>query len=82
MSSAGRKNRSFSLDPDLLDAIERTKGSDSASERVNQLLRCALETEHRARVDQEIVEFFSDVPDDREARQAFQAAGLKTWARE
>jgi len=33
MRSAVRKTRSFSLDPEVLDQIENTKGQSSASER-------------------------------------------------
>ncbi len=82
MRSAIRKTRSFSLDPDILTAVERTKGRSSASERVNGLLRYALELERKASLSREAAEFFCTPLDDREERQAFQSAGLKTWARE
>ena len=42
MPSTLRKIRSFSLDPTVLSELERTKGSVSASERVNQLLKLGL----------------------------------------
>jgi hypothetical protein len=45
MRSAVRKTRTFSLDPDILSEVERTKGQASASERVNHLLKYALELE-------------------------------------
>ncbi len=82
MSSAIRKPRSFSLDPDVLNEVERTKGGTSASERVNQLLKKALELERRANLANEAAEFFENAPDDREERRAFQRANIKTWIRE
>jgi hypothetical protein len=83
MRSAIRKTRSFSLDPQVLAEVERTKGSASASERVNQLLKYALETERKASLYQEAAQFFSSAPppDDRPERRAFQKAGLKSWSR-
>jgi hypothetical protein len=77
--SALKKTRSFSLDPDVLTQVERTKGNASASERVNQLLKCALEMERKASLYDEAARFFSTVPDDREERRAFQKANRRTW---
>jgi len=82
MRLAVRKTRSFSLDPDVLTEVERTKGQASASERVNQLLKYALEMERKASLYQEAADFFSSAPDDREERRVFQKANLRTWARE
>ncbi len=77
-----RKTRSFSLDPDVLSEVERTRGQASASERVNHLLKYALELERKAKLCQEAAEFFGTAPDNREERRAFQKAALKTWTRE
>jgi Arc/MetJ family transcription regulator len=82
IQSAIRKTRSFSLDQEVLAEVERTKGSVSASERVNQLLRYALETERKASLHQEAAQFFSGEPNDRAERRAFQKAGVKSWSRE
>lgn len=81
MRPAVRKTRSFSLDPDVLSEVERTKGLASASERVNHLLKYALDMERKARLYEEAARFFSSAPDDREERRAFQKANLRTWAR-
>lgn len=81
-STALRKTRSFSLAPDLLSEIQRTKGNVSASERVNQLLAFALEMERRADLYLEAADFFADVPQAREERRAFQGASLRSWKRE
>ncbi len=80
--SAIRKTRSFSLDPDLLSEIERTKGDSSASERVNQLLEYALEMERKASLYKEAADFFGSAPEDHEERRAFQRASLRSWGRE
>lgn len=82
MRSAVRKTRSFSLDQEVLSEVERTRGDVSASERVNQLLKYALETERKASLYQEAAQFFSSAPDDRPERRAFQKAGLKSWSRQ
>ena len=79
---ATRKTRSFSLDPELLREVDRTKGSVSASERVNSLLRYALEMERKASLEQETAEFFRTAADDRHEHRAFQKASFKSWARE
>ena len=76
-----RKTQSYSLDPELVGEIQRTKGEASASERVNQLLSYALEMERQASLSQEAAEFFADKPKDHQERRAFQNASLKSWAR-
>ncbi len=82
MGSALRKTKSFSLDPELVSQVERTKGRGSASERVNSLLRYALEMEQKAALRDEAANFFAGHKEDRKASRAFQAAGIKTWSRE
>ena len=81
MRSAVRKTRSFSLDADVLSEVERTKGQTSASERVNSLLKYALDMERKASLYEEAAQFFSTAPDDREERRAFQKSNLRTWVR-
>jgi hypothetical protein len=81
MPSTSRKIRSFSLDPTVLSELERTRGSVSASERVNQLLKLGLEMERKANLDQEAAIFFRSAPDDRDERRAFQKANVSSWAR-
>lgn len=76
-----RQIRSFSLEPEVIQQVEETKGSESASERVNQLLRSALEAEKYARLEEEARRFYASVNDREEAR-AFRSAALKSWTRE
>ena len=77
-----KRTRTFSLDPEVLSEVERTKGEGSASERVNYLLKWALEMERKAALAREAAEFFASAPEDREVGRAFQKASVKTWARE
>jgi len=76
-----RRTRSYSLDPRVVAEVQRTKGQASASERVNQLLRYALEMERKASLAEEAAEFFGNIPHDRQERGAYQKASLKSWAR-
>ena len=82
MRAAIKATKTFSLDQDILASVKRTKGSASESERVNQLLRTALDLEMKAARDREAADFFSGAPKDRKERQAFQKAALKALSRE
>lgn len=83
MPHAGAKRtRTFSLDPEVLSEVERTKGEESASERVNYLLKWTLELERKMARAREAAEFFATVPDEGQVRRACQEASLKTWSRE
>jgi hypothetical protein len=63
-----RRAKSFTISDDVLAEIANTKGTVSTSERVNELLKKALELERRERFEQETAEFFAnDVEDARES---------------
>jgi len=79
MRSKLRKTRSYSLDVEIVDEIERTKGEASASERVNQLLRYALEVERKASLAEEAAEFFASESRDRRERRAFRKMSFRCW---
>lgn len=82
MSIASKITKSFSMEKQLLEQIERTRGTRSTSERVNQLLKTALETERRESLHIEAARFFkSDMPEERKERKAFQAASIKSITR-
>jgi hypothetical protein len=53
MRFATRETKTFSLDRKILGEVKRTKGTLSESERVNRLLRRALDLERRAALDAE-----------------------------
>jgi len=82
MAMPSKATKTFSLDRDLLTAVKQTKGSGSESERVNQLLRRALEQEKKTILDREIADFFAVPQKDREERRAFHKATARVLARE
>lgn len=54
-----RQVKSFTISDDILAEVAATKGEVSTSERVNELLRRALELERRERLEREAAEFFA-----------------------
>ena len=78
-----RLTASFSIDRDLLLEVKRSRRGRSTSQRVNELLRRALELERLERLEQEAREFFgSQTPAERAETLAFQAASLRSLTRE
>lgn len=82
MRGANKATKSFSLDKDVLAEVKRTKGAASESERVNSLLKFALDLEKRASLYDEASKFFSSHAGDREEREAYESANLISWTRE
>ena len=82
MPTGSKIARTFTLEKDLLQLIERTKGKVSASARVNALLKAGLDAERRLNLEREAAEFFQAEPDDRAERSAFRAASIKSLSRE
>jgi hypothetical protein len=82
MRTANRATKTFSLDLEVLGELKRTKGGVSESERVNRLLRLALDQEKRFALDQEAADFFGETPSGRAERRAFQKAAKRVLARE
>ncbi len=72
MATATRTTKSLSLEKDLLREVERTRGGVSTSERVNALLKTALEIERRRGLAAEAEIFFGSAPDG-------DAASRKAW---
>jgi len=77
-----KATRTFSLDKEILAKVKRTRGSLSESERVNRLLRFALDQEKRAALASEIAGFFASHREDRAERRAFESASRESWTRE
>jgi hypothetical protein len=82
MANATKAIKTFSLDKEVLAEVKRTKGAASESERVNNLLRFALDLEKRASLYREAASFFRRAPDDRRERRAYEAATTRSWARD
>jgi len=77
-----RLAKSFTIEPDISDYVDETKGNRSASERVNELLRRAMIQELYEKLEAEAEEFFSAAKLDRTEAKAFQKASLRTFGRD
>jgi hypothetical protein len=82
MSTASKATQTFSLDKEILTEVKRTKGKASASERVNRLLKFALELEKKAALHEEAAGFFAAEPAARDERRAWRAAAVRSWSRD
>ncbi len=81
MPGATRTAKTLSLEKELLQEIEQTRGKVSTSERVNQLLKAGLKAERQRSLQEEAAEFFQS-EEDRADRKAFQSASVRSIARE
>lgn len=77
-----RLAKSFTIEPDLNDYVNETKGDASASERINKLLRRAMIQEQYDRLEAEAAEFFGATKADRSEAKSFQKASLRTFGRD
>jgi len=78
-----RTTRSFSIDPDVHAYVVRTRGTASASERVNQMLQKAIERESDEQLETEAARFFSAPRGkSRKEERAFQKATKRSLSRE
>jgi hypothetical protein len=73
--------KTLTVEQSVLADVERTKGERSTSERVNQLLKRALELERQDELDREAALFYSKSQDRQEER-AFQKASLRSLTRD
>jgi hypothetical protein len=77
-----RQAKSFTISNEILAEIATTKGAGSTSERVNELLKRALEIERRERLELEAAEFFAnDEKDSVRERRAYQNASKEALSR-
>ena len=77
-----RISKSFTIDPDVSSYLDETKGEQSASDRVNELLRRAIVHEQYERLEAEAAEFFSGASSDRVEAREFQKASLRTLSKD
>ena len=82
MRTAIKRTKTFSLDEEILAEVKRTKGTQSESQRVNSLLRFALDLERRVALDREIARFFDDARPARDEQRAFESAAIASWTRD
>ena len=76
--------KTFTIDPQVSEYVDATKRGTSASERINQLLKRAIEQEKLDRLEVEAAAFFSakadkgaDEDDEASEANAFRTAGLR-----
>ncbi len=75
--------KTFTVEESLLAVVENTKGDRSTSERVNELLKLALELEQRDALEREAALFYSTPSrSERQAERAFQKASLRSFTRD
>jgi hypothetical protein len=77
-----RLAKSFTIERDINEYIDETKGDGSASERINRLLRRAMLQEQYDRLAAEAAEFFSDTKAERAEAKSFQKVSLRTFGRD
>ncbi len=76
-----RQAKSFTISEDVLIEVANTKGARSTSERVNELLKKALELERNERLEREAAEFFANDREDVRQREAYQKASKAVLSR-
>jgi len=75
--------KTLTVEESVLAAVERTKGHRSTSERVNELLKRALELERHDELEREAALFYSPLNHrDRREERAFQKASLRSLTRD
>ncbi len=78
-----RLAKTFTIEPEINEYVDETKGDHSASERVNELLRRAILEEQYERLDAEAAAFFADDSNaDRAETKAMRKASLRTLSRD
>ncbi|MGO9646576.1 hypothetical protein SBA1_1190003 [Candidatus Sulfotelmatobacter kueseliae] len=74
--------KTFTVEESLLADLERSRGNRSTSERVNELLKRALEHEAKENLEREAALFYSENANDRAERRAFQKASIRSLERD
>lgn len=74
--------KTITVEESILADLERSRGSRSTSERVNELLKFALQQEAKQALEREAATFYSENQNDRTERRAFQKASLRSLQRD
>jgi hypothetical protein len=85
MAITVRITKSFTIDPELDEYIQTTRGESSASQRLNELIKRAMLEEANERLEREAEQFFTKMAATGHGRAgtlAFQKAALHTLARD
>jgi hypothetical protein len=74
--------KSYTIEPDVNNYVEATKGSQSASKRVNELLKRAIIQEQYEQLEKEAAGFFAAETNDRSESKSLQRAARRTLERD
>jgi hypothetical protein len=77
-----RLPKSFTIESEVSQYVDSTKGRRSASDRVNELLRRAIREEQYERLEAEAAEFFAESTHNRAEALAFQKESLRSFGRD
>ena len=76
-----RISKSYTIDAAVEDYVNKTRGDQSASERVNNLLRRGIASEKYDQLEREAAQFFA-AETERSETKTFQTASLRTLVRD
>jgi hypothetical protein len=75
--------KTLTVEESVLAIVERTKGDRSTSERVNELLKRALELEQQDELEREAARFYAaENQADRQEERAFQKASVRSLTKD
>jgi hypothetical protein len=74
--------KTITVEESILADLERSRGDRSTSERINELLKLALEQEAKQTLEREAAVFYSGNKKGRTERRAFQKASLRSLERD
>jgi hypothetical protein len=75
--------KTLTVEESVLAIVERTKGDRSTSERVNELLKRALDLEQQDELEREAARFYSaENPTDRQEERAFQKVSVRSLTKD
>jgi len=81
-SSNSKLPKSYTIEPEVNNYVEATKGGLSASKRVNELLKRAITQEQYEQLEREAAQFFAAETGDRAETKALQRAFRRALERD
>jgi hypothetical protein len=78
-----RTAKTLTIEESLLVQVEKTRGARSTSQRVNELLKSALEHERREALEREAANFYAVANQgERQEERDFEKASMDSWNRD
>ena len=74
--------KTLTVDEFVLAEVERTKGENSTSERVNELLKRALDLERQDKLQREAALFYSEVSQVKDRQECLSYWEVSSWVAE